>query len=286
MHINLKLHSKTLVIKSIIGQFFLPFNNLNYLPDELIVVNYHSTPKKFILNFEHQLKIFKNYFDIISPKNLEDYFEGNLNSKKPKLIYTFDDGIKNNVYAAEVLKKNNVQGLFFLVPDFIETKSNKQKEYYSKNIRYAIDGAIDSEEEDLMALSWQEIEQLISAGHLIGSHSQTHTMLGGRLSEEQAKNEIIGSKNYLESKTGVRINSFCSINDTLLSVGKLEKRLIHGNYDFHFTTLPGYNSINKSRLFIKRRNVECFWPDGAIYFAIGKSDLGRWSKKIEAYNRI
>jgi hypothetical protein len=286
MRINLKLHSKILITKSIVGQFLLPFNNLDYLSDELIVLNYHSTPKKFILNFEHQLELFRNYFDIISPMDLEDYFGGNLNSKKPKLIYTFDDGIKNNVYAAEVLKKNNIHALFFLVPDFIETETHQQKEYYSKNIRYAINDVIDSEEEDLIALNWQEVKQLISEGHMIGCHSQTHTMLGGRLSEEQAKNEIIGSKNYLESKTGFKINSFCSINNTLVSVGKLEKRLIHENYDFHFTTLPGYNSINKSRLFIKRRNVECFWPDGAIYFAIGKSDLGRWAKKIEAYSQI
>jgi len=286
MRINLKLHSKSILIKSLIGNTLLPFKNLSYSKEELIVVNYHSTPKKFIINFEHQLKLFKELFDIINPNQLEDYFEGKLNSGKPKLMYTFDDGLKNNLYAAEILKNHNIGAFYFLVPDFIETEKSKQKDFYLKNIRPIVNKEIDSEPEDFEALNWEEIKRLINNGNSIGSHTQTHTIIGGKFSEEVIKKEIIGSKQHIEQKIGIKINAFCSINNTLLSVGKSEKKLIKENYTFHFTTLPGYNSISKSTQFIKRRNIECFWPDGAVYFALGKSDLSRWQKKIVAYNQL
>lgn len=286
MRMNSKLHSKSIILKALIGQVTLPFKNLSYSSEELIVVNYHSTPKKFIPNFKHQLNLFKKHFNIINANELDNYFEGKLISNKPNLLFTFDDGLKNNLYAAEILKQNNITAFYFLVPDFIDTEKTKQKNYYLKHIRPIVNTAIDSEPEDFEALSWEEGKQLMKDGNIIGSHTQTHTIIGGKYSEEVIKKEIIGSKKYIEQMIGIKINAFCSINNTLLSVGKFEKKLIKENYTFHFTTLPGYNSTSKSTQFIKRRNIECFWPDGAVYFALGKSDLIRWQKKIEAYNQL
>jgi hypothetical protein len=75
---------------------------------------------------------------------------------------------------------------------------------------------------------------------------------------------------------GCSITSYCSINNTLESTGPKEKKLIAENYTYHFTTFPGSNIHPKDPLFIKRRNIECFWLKGAMYYALGNWDLRRW----------
>lgn len=120
----------------------------------------------------------------------------------------------------------------------------------------------------------------------VGAHTRTHTLVAADSTPENSENEILTSKKIIEDKLDISVDSFCSINDTLLSVGKKEKTLIEKNYSFHFTTLPGYNREKKDAHFIKRRNVECFWPSGAFYYALGRSDLKRWEKKITLYENL
>ncbi len=283
MRISSKLHSRPIILKAILGQINFLLNKFTYDSDELIVLNYHSTPKKFIDNFEKQTLFFKKHFDIINPECLTDYYNGKLTSKKPKLLLTFDDGLKNNLYAAEVLYKHGIKAIFFLIPDFVDSDVTSQKGYYLKHIRPIINPNIDFESEDFEAIGWADLSELVSQGHCMGSHSKSHTMVADKLTESQLTEEIVESGLTIEKKLGIKVNSFCSINNTLLSIGAREKLLINQHYEFHFTTIPGSNMIQKSKQFIKRRNVECFWPDGAMLFAVGKQDLRRWQSKIKQY---
>ncbi len=272
--------------KKVNGQLKRPFGGFMYNKDELFVVNYHSTPKKFMDNFESQVLFFKKHFNVINPFELEKFFFEKTKQTRCSLLFTFDDGLKNNLHAAKLLKKHGITAFYFLVPEFIETDKTKQKTYYTQHIRQYTNPYIDSESEDFDALSWDEINKLLSEGNRIGSHTYTHTLLAATSNNANSLVEIKNSKLYFENRTGSNINSFCSINNTLLSVGKLEKKMIAENYMFHFTTLPGYNGGNKNPLFIKRRNIECYWLAGAVYFALGKWDLFRWRGLIEKYEKL
>jgi hypothetical protein len=284
MRYNKNIHPKAMALKSFLGHVNKIIGGLNYSKDELIVVNYHGTPNKFIKNFESQVVFFKKHFEVINPFDLENYFRGTLKSNRCKLLFTFDDGLRNNLLAANILEQNGIRAFYFLVPEFIETNVQKQKAYYIKYIRPTINEYLDSLPEDFEAMNWEDIKQLISKGNRIGSHTYSHTLIAEISNETNSKNEIIQSKHYLEKRTGTNVNSFCSINNTLVSVGKKEKELIQENYMFHFTTLPGYNGEQKNPLFIKRRNIESFWLNGAVYFSVGKIDINRWAKKVEEYS--
>lgn len=279
-----RIHSFAQLAKSILGQLEKLRGGLNYPSKELLVLNYHSTPKKFIPNFQEQVQFLLQHFNILSPSHLRQYYAGNYSPDKCSLLFTFDDGLKNNLHAVRVLDENKIKALFFVVPGFIEAAN--QKEFYLKNIRPVVNTKIDREEEDFAALSWSNLSDLIKNGHAIGAHTLTHTLVAESSSAENSEREITGCGNILEKKLGVNPDSFCSINDTLVSTGKKEKALIEKNYSFHFTTLPGFNALHKNPLFIKRRNVECYWPNGAFYFALGKSDLKRWEKKIALYESL
>ncbi|MGZ3884481.1 MAG: polysaccharide deacetylase family protein [Bacteroidia bacterium] len=262
-------------------------SGLSYPGNELIVLNYHSTPEQFISNFSAQLDILKRDFNIISPDDLRRYYSPDgLKSEKCSLLFTFDDGLKNNKHALQELEKNNIRALLFVVPDFISCNPLKQSAFYQKNIRLHINRHVDSREEDTTALSWSELRDIVRHGHEIGCHTLTHTLEAGKSGAGNSEAEIVKSKAVIEQELGIKVDSFCSINNTLQSVGKKEKELIGQHYRFHFTTLPGYNGINKDPLFIKRRNVEAHWLKGALYFATGQRDLGRWKEKIAAYERL
>jgi peptidoglycan/xylan/chitin deacetylase (PgdA/CDA1 family) len=281
-----RIHSASLLAKDLLGRAEKLRGGLRYNNNELIVVNYHSTPKKFIPQFLKQAEFLASHFHVIKPGELADYYEGRLHTGTCALLFTFDDGLKNNLYAAEKLEQVGLRAFFFLVPGFIETAAEEQKNFYLKNIRPVVNPRIDSREEDFTAMNWEELKALSARGHGLGAHTFTHTLVAQQSTEQNAHKEIVDCKPRLEEKLGVPIDSFCSINNTLLSTGAREKKLIEKNYSFHFTTLPGLNAPDKNKLFIKRRNVECFWPDGAFYYALGQSDLSRWKEKTDLYNKL
>jgi peptidoglycan/xylan/chitin deacetylase (PgdA/CDA1 family) len=283
MTYNPNIHALPHLIKSVFGHAEYFFTGLNYGPDELLVVNYHSTPAKYMDEFRSQIRFFQKKFNIISPAELDDYFAGRLKTKKSNLLITFDDGLKNNLHAAKVLEEFGIKAFFFLVPAFLNCKPSEQKNYYLKNIRPLVNKAIDNQDEDFSAMTDSDIKALIAKGHAIGSHTYTHTLVASRSDEANSEKEIVSSKSELERRFGLPLDSFCSINNTLESIGSKEKKLIEGYYNYHFTTIPGFNKNQRDPLFIRRRNIECFWLKGAVYFALGKWDLGRWKEKEEKF---
>ena len=290
MKINNKIHNRNHILKSLLGNTEYLLTKLNLDKEELIVVNYHGTPKKFISNFRNQLNFFQKVFSIISPEQLNDFFEGKLNEvKKPKLLLTFDDGIKNNLLAAEVLKEFNIKAYFFVVPDFIDTVVEKQRTYFITNIRPAINSNIDYEVEDFTSMSWIDLRKLQEEGHSIGSHTQTHKLVAKTSTLENSNVEIKDSRENIAKQLQISlhsISSFCSINNTLESISKKEIIVVKENYQYHFTTIPGPNYSNSNKFFIKRANIESHWLLGAVKYAVGKWDLKRWTALEKAYSEL
>lgn len=283
MYFNSSIHSFNHFIKSILGSIEWLFGNPNK-DNELIVVNYHGTQKKFITEFDRQIKFFQKNFTIIKPIDLDSFYNNTISkSSKPFLLLTFDDGILNNLYAIDVLDKYNLKAYFFVVPDFINTKKEIQKEYFINNIRPTINIALDNKEEDFNAISWTELNKLANNGHHIGSHTKTHTLVNTD-SIDKVKLEIIDSKIIIEKEIQTeKVNSFCSINESSLSINKISMDLVKKNYEYFFSTYPASNINDKNKLLIYRCNIESYWLLGAVKYATGKWDQKRWVNKIKAF---
>ena len=282
------MHKTSQYIKNILGNILPAIGDISHSKNELLVLNYHGTPKKFISNFKKQLEYFEKIFEIVGPKELNLFYRGDsISTSKPMLLFTFDDGIKNNLYAAEILLKKNYKAYYFIIPGFIETEIFNQKKYYSSNIRPSVDILTHSQEDDFIPMDWRDLASLISLGNCIGSHSYTHKLNAELSSEINSQHEIIDSKTIIEKKlASTTVNSFCSPNNTLLSIEKKEMEMIKNNYQFHFSTIPGSNFIKKNKYFIRRSNVETYWLSGAIKYNIGKTDWTRWKKEENLFNSI
>lgn len=230
-------------------------------------------------------KLFPNY-DILEKKdyiNQIKNFEkknGLINSyeelfiSSDKFLPTFDDGFKDHIFAAEVLKKHNSIGIFFIptlplknniILDVHKTHlilgkvrsfealnelekylyKNKITNFYKNNekIKYksAYKDQIDEDKKkefkkimnyygDLKLkhkildyllkkfdintkpknyyLNKKEIKYLKSIGMIIGSHSESHTLLS-RLSYKEQFKELNNSKIFLEKIINKSIDTFC-----------------------------------------------------------------------------
>jgi len=282
------IHNRALKIKSILGFLEKPFWKLlkHHKNDELIVLNYHSTPIKFINEFENQIKFFLKNFSIITPDDVPKFYSNQKvgADNKPKLLITFDDGLLNNKYAVDVLNKYSLKGLFFVVPNFID--SDDQKNYYLENIREEINPHIDSKPEDFSALSWDELKTMEKAGHRIESHSLSHVMNAQNDSEERQEQELSESKDIIESKLGKKIIAFCAPRNSLRSLNATGVLHLKRNYNYFYSTFAGSNSMNKEPLFIKRSNVECFWPLGSVKFAMGMMEKKRYADQRKRFSEL
>ena len=244
----------------------------------------------------------KNYINQIkkfSKTGLVNSFE-ELFFDSDKYIPTFDDGFKDHIYAAEILKKYNGIGLFFIptsplknniILDVHKThlilgkvkglvalnelekylNKNKIKNYLSQKekLKYKIaykrhDDDVHKKEfkkimnyygnlklktkilEHLLQkfeinikpkdyyLNKKEIKYLSSLGMIIGSHSESHTLLS-RLSYDKQFKEIKNSKTFLEKIINKNIDTFCYPyggkisynNNTLKILKKLKFKLAY-----------------------------------------------------------
>jgi peptidoglycan/xylan/chitin deacetylase (PgdA/CDA1 family) len=261
------------------------FSGLAKQPGELLVLNYHGTQKKYLSQFAEQLDLLGRHFEFATIADVKDHFDGKP-AAKPKVFLTFDDGILNNLRAAEILQQRNIQALFLVVPAFVDCPREEQTDFFIRNIRPVINPALDHETEDTTAMSWNDLQKVISMGHGIGSHSMTHTMIQGKSDTRALEYEIVESKQRIMDMLQTPVEFFCSPSDSLLSCGPNEMKYIRQHYRYFLSTFPGSNITSKERYFIKRSNVEAFWLTGTCLNAIGNWDQQRWKSKIREFDKV
>jgi hypothetical protein len=284
MRYNPQFHDKAHFVKALLGKLEWIFHRPP--ANGLWVLNYHGTPLSMMEEFKAQFNWLKRYYSFVSP----DDFEGMMSGTKPisgrQLLLTFDDGLKNNLHVARFLHQQGVAAYFFVVPAFIDCPIEEQANYYATYIRPNPPAATHPEAEDCLAMSREDLLQLQTMGHRIAAHTYTHSLVAAESNEGKSRREVAEVKNYLGTIGIEKVSSFCSINNSLESVGALEKKLIAENYQYHFTTLPGNNAAHPDPLFIKRMNVEVHWLKGAMQYALGSWDLKRWESKLQQYEAI
>lgn len=213
--------------------------------DNLTIILLHDTPKYKWPQLKKLLIILQRKYRFISPHEAEHggIFDGS--SKKPCLL-TFDDGFKSNLhFARNVLDELNISALFFICPDIMDLRGEKLHEAITCRMEVDI-------KSDL--INWDDVAELISIGHDIGSHTNTHQRLNikdGNILEY----EIGQSSKKIESKIGKKVKWFAFPFGNLDSITPESVAYMRKHYSYYMSGIRGCNASGIGNKCLYRQSI-------------------------------
>jgi peptidoglycan/xylan/chitin deacetylase (PgdA/CDA1 family) len=193
--------------------------------------------------FENQIKfLIDKGFKFV---DLDEIINPDIFSSKKRIVLTFDDGHKDNLYYAyPILKKYNIKATIFVVSDYVGKSGwlNEEGELLEEKIP-------GSQRWEL--LNWEDLKEL--SDHLnIEAHCATHRHLD-RLNDEELLYQLSEPKRKIKEILGRDANFFCypygEYND------KVMKNLQKYGYLGACSSEAGVNSVFDRNKFELKRNI-------------------------------
>ncbi len=194
-----------------------------------------------VKQFEEQMKYLKNkgYETITFKDLLNNRYKQRFDKDKKWIMLTFDDGYKDNYENAfPILKKYQFKGIIYILDGIkynkwdVDDRNNPEKEFSLMNA------------EELLEMQKYGIE--------FGGHTSTHPKLA-ELSLENAKKEIIISKNNIENLIGKELLSFAypygSLNEDVKKIAQ------ESGYQFAVATDSGSITFSDDLFEIRRVGI-------------------------------
>ena len=183
-----------------------------------VVLYYHRVPSEHRARFARQMDMVLHL-----AKRGRPHSKSTLTPGSHYVVVTFDDGYESMVKnALPELKKRGIPATIFVITDAL-----------GQTPRWDSFGSGLGEDDKVM--SAEQLRKLGLDGVIIGSHTMTHRVLP-RLSEDEARREIAGSRAKLEEILGKRVKVFS------FPYGAFNQKLVElcreAGYERVFTTSP------------------------------------------------
>ncbi len=214
----------------------------------LRILLYHNVPRYLMDAFKTQIRFLQKHYQFVDVAEFERIIQGQEKLSGHKLLLSFDDGFKSNLYVAkEILIPLKIKALFFVSPGFVNCVDRcAQKDFMRNRLLLSAEHITD----ELAPMHWDDLGELIKAGHTIGSHTMTHACLSEILSPEELSVEIVESKTALETCLQQPVNHFAyPLGDAqIIDVAALSLAL--KNYRYVYSGVRG-NCQAPSRVFYR-----------------------------------
>lgn len=177
----------------------------------------------------------------------------------PPCLLTFDDGFAgNHELAASVLAKYGVKAVFFVCPGLVDLDAEAQLAAVRANVVRR-----DFTDADLMArlrlMSWQEIGDLVAAGHAIGAHGMTHRALSS-LSGDELRREILESGERIEAAISRPVEWYAYAFGGIEHISTAALEIIAERYPLCRSGIRGLNRAGANRLALLADHVDLSAP--------------------------
>lgn len=183
-----------------------------------------------------------------------------LHSDEDAVAITFDDGFRNFASIAwPMLRQHELPVTLFVVTDYVGDTN-------AWNPRSA------STTPKLPLLDWDALNRLADEGVELGSHTRTHPRLDG-LSRSRLLDEIEGSADRLEARTGVRPKTFAYPYGVF---GDPACDLVAESYELGLTTELRTLTSSESRDRLPRLDMYYFRQPGQLE----EWGTGRWTRRL------
>ncbi len=253
----MQVHHKLLIIiypliylKNRLMEFFYP-----QLKNQIRVLLYHDIPPDKYEYFSFQLSEIKKQWNFISPDEFTSHMSGKTPLKGKNLLLTFDDGfISNKLVAESILKSFGIKAIFFVLPNFINISNSSLARKYVADYIYP---SMNIEEVPInwINMNWDDLQELIRAGHTIGAHTMSHTKLSTIIDVGELQKEIAESAEILEQKLGIPIRHFAFPFGNIESFSPEALKVAKGHFGLIYSGLRGKNIPTVSKYAIRRDSV-------------------------------
>ena len=214
---------------------------------KVVVLNYHKIDNMNISlsvlpkDFDAQMAYLKeNGYHTITPDELYQSLNGDLELPENPVLITFDDGYEDNYkYAYPILKKYDFKATIFVVTSFLGVYNNY--------------------------LTWDQAKELEENGISIESHTVTHKSMT-ELSDDQLRAELVNSKKAIEDRLGKKVDYIAYPTGTYnLHIAELVREagykaaftIKYGNVDkasniYALERVPVFHTENTFKSFLER----------------------------------
>lgn len=224
------------------------------LDDGIWIVHYHYVFEDQLDGFERQLDLLQRSFEVVS---LDEAVRrlGAGESTGRTLAVTFDDGFRNQLQAARSLAAREIRACFYLIGDLVGAEPDEAERICLDRIEMP---------RAAEPLSWDEAAELVSLGHDVGSHTQTHPNLV-LLAPGELDNELRASRERLESRLCAPVHHFSAPFGTRerfsVAVSKAARRV---GYASCASAQRGVNDSPADVYALRRHHLLAQWPAGDV----------------------
>lgn len=180
---------------------------------------------------------------------------------RPYAAFSFDDGLKSCVTAAQALDERGVTACFFVCPSILGERDPARVERFCRErLRMP----------PLEFMSWDEVEALRARGHEIGSHTRTHPQMS-ELDRSQLDEEAAGSREELERRLG-SVEHFSWPFGLFEHFGAAPAAAVHGaGYASCASAVRGSHAAGERWPCIRRDHVVADWPLAHVRYLLARS---------------
>lgn len=218
------------------------------------------------LSINHE---FISYSDAVSK-----ILEGKID--KPYICISSDDGFKNNIKAAEIMKGYDVQACFFVNPYIVENQSYEIVKNYCEN-------RLNMTPVEFM--NWDDIDRVQKMGHEIGSHTMNHINVAN--TEKNAFLEDCNNTYEILIKQCGEAKHFAFPYGRFFHFNEQARKIV---FNSGFTSCASAErgchinhneTISKEELCIRRDNTVLDWDINHIFYFIASN-----SRKANVANNL
>jgi peptidoglycan/xylan/chitin deacetylase (PgdA/CDA1 family) len=153
---------------------------------------------------------------------------------------TFDDGFESNHrIGIQVLPQMGIRATYFVIPGFVESSvQGKSQKFISE--RLFPGELVSGDVVNNLSMSWNQIRELSSFGHEIGSHTMTHPRLN-ELSDSEIRREFVDSRTKIADETGKAPRQLAITFGDIRSISRRVLVLAYEHYEVVHTSIRGSN---------------------------------------------
>ena len=223
----------------------------------LRIVVLHGTPDESLSALDRLIVTIKRGHDLVTPDQAAARFIDTNANRRPACLLSFDDGFASNHRAAhEVLARHGVKALFFVCPNLIDLDGVAQS-------RRVVETVFDGHGERMPAnerlMTWAELAELKTAGHVIAAHGLTHRRLSGLAGSERER-EINGSGDAIAARLGGTVDWFAYPFGDIDSISAEALSVVGKRYGLCRSGIRGDNRADTHRLAIRAEPVDLAMP--------------------------